>query len=145
MLACKVARQRYFIALKSIHEVIPLIHITETRGLAKILRGQCNYRGEILMVVDMGESLLGKKLTESLASRIIVVKRGDLQGYIGLLFDEAYEVTLCKKEQSEQPPAQPLPEYIGSSFLVNGTIVQEILVNELDKALFSHAEIGASL
>jgi twitching motility protein PilI len=112
--------------LKQVNEILHYPRLTAVPGTQRWVKGVANIRGNLLPIVDLQGFLHNKPLSQTLKSRVLVVKREELS--VGLVVSEVLGLKHFQdheKVTSVNRFDEALRNYVHGAFKQNG---EEILV-----------------
>lgn len=95
MLLMKIGRDQYALRASGIVEIVPRVALRSVPQAPREVAGLMNFRGEIVVVIDLSRLVLDEPCSESLSSRIIVVEYVNIGGEVrrlGLLAERVTEM-----------------------------------------------------
>ena len=126
----KVGNEKYGVYIQDVREVTRYYPITRVPKVPKFIEGVINLRGTIIPVVDMRKRFDLDGIVPTRKTRIIIISaEGKI---VGLMVDEAREVTRIPKGEIMPPPK--IIKGIESEYIQAVTKVGEDLVVILDFA-----------
>ena len=139
LLIFRLKQEWYGIEISSIKEVVKSFQITYLPSSPKDIEGVVNFKGDILLVIDLKKlfRLQKEKITEK--SRLIVITSGVYES--ALLVDEVINITEVPKSMIA-PPLTTIPveyaEYIEGECRADGRLLGILNVkNILDKEIIN--------
>ena len=92
LLIFTTGKQRFAIDAHSIAEIIPLLDITKVPKTKPYITGVCNYRGQLIPLIDTGLLLFNEECEKRTCTRIIVIQQDFGQGLVsvGLIAEKVY-------------------------------------------------------
>lgn len=125
----------FSIDINSIAEIIPLVELKRAANTPDYIAGLCNYRGNIIPVVDLSMLIAGKEAERMLSTRIIIVKYISEDGgekLLGLLAERVTETMHCDSEMFQTQGIETLKnDFLGDIMLRESNIIQNINVSKI--------------
>ncbi|WP_309119108.1 chemotaxis protein CheW [Paenibacillus sp.] len=88
----RIGDEKYAITIYKIKEIIRIPRITYVPGAGSQFKGIINLRGDVLPVIDLGETLGTRCDPEQKRARIIVIQ-DEGESLLGVIVDEVIKVT----------------------------------------------------
>lgn len=96
----RLSGRNYVVSMAEVEEVLTLPSYTKVPGVKSWLNGIANIRGRLLTVVDLGAMLAYQPCVNSLKSRLLTIRKGDL--YSGVIVDEVLGLQSFSNQQQAQ-------------------------------------------
>ncbi|MGE9295464.1 MAG: chemotaxis protein CheW [Puniceicoccales bacterium] len=142
--------QRFAINAERVEIVIPALPLGAVPGAPAFVAGRFQYRGTIVPVIDLGQLILKRPLTQGLSSRYLLThyKRSDGSATLLGLWAERVTETAEIPEQTLAASGVTLKDakYLGRVFTdEDGAIIQcvepaDVLTAEVRELLFDESE-----
>ncbi len=104
-LVFNAGQQRFAIAASRVVEILPLVEITAAQGTSG-LAGYFNYKGRPTIAFDICHLLCGRPATQSLSTRIVLVKHPSApppDHFLGLLAEHVTTVVKLRNSDLTDP------------------------------------------
>jgi chemotaxis-related protein WspB len=131
-----IIEDNYFaLDAENIIEIIPLVNIKKIPGLPDLVTGIFNYRGLVVPVIDLTFIITGRRASELMSTRIIVVNYQNSSGEerkLGLIAEEATVTERFNVDDFELSRFDDkIQGFIGSIALRDNLFYQKINLNNL--------------
>lgn len=126
----RLGKERYALEASSVIEVIPLITITPLPGALAGVAGVINYRGRPVPVLDLTAMAWGRRTTERISTRILILTYTTRPGHplvLGLVAEQVTDTLRCRPDEF-QPTGVENGEapYLGPVRPDRGGLVQRV-------------------
>ncbi len=102
MVVFTLGKEEYAFRLETLLEILRRQFITNVPCAIPFLVGITSLRGKVIPVIDLSMRLTGKKVSDSLKNRILVME--GKKGIVGCLVDEINGVVRTSLMKKEEPP-----------------------------------------
>ncbi len=135
MLLLQIGRDQYALRTSEIVEIVPRVALRAVPQAPAEVAGLMNFRGEIVIVIDLPRLVLGVGCKDALSSRIVVVEYMNLAGRarrLGLLAERITE-TIYRNEEDFTTSALNLEKtpFLGGVAVDDRGMLQYLLIDKL--------------
>ena len=125
---------RFVIDASRVSQVVARVPLRALPLSEPYVAGLLDFRGTVLVVVDLATRLLGAACASSLSTRIIIVriKHDDREFPLGLIAEQVTELCQADAPMGERPKSViKEDDFLGPIVRVDGTLVQRIDVDRV--------------
>lgn len=114
--------QQYGTDIGQVKEIVRMIEVTKVPKAPRFVEGVINYRGEIVLVVNLRKYLGLEDIENNLDIPIMIIQAHDY--HFGVIVDSVTEVFSINKSLIEPvPEIHPLTEFLEGAIKLEGKIV----------------------